>query len=325
RGRPHPGFSRGRRGDGAGIRAVSHLDALGLAEGVRGRRVTARDLVAATLERIRARDGELNCFTAVVAEGALREAEAVDADIGAGKVVGPLAGVPFAVKNLFDVAGLTTLAGSRINAERPRAARDATVVARLRGAGAVLVGALNMDEYAFGFTTENTHYGPTHNPHDPVSAGRNVEPCLPRLADGTGGLRLAVADGHFAAGGEPEVFAAVERVAKALGATRRVTVPEAHRARAAAMIITASEGASLHGDDLKRRPMDFDPLTRDRFLAGALVPGALYVQAQRFRAWYRERVREIFRSVDVLLTPTTPCPAPKIGQETMTLAGVTVQ
>jgi len=59
-------------------------------------------------------------------------------------------------------------------------------------------------------------------------------------------------------------------------------------------------------------------------LAGALVPGALYVQAQRFRAWYRERVREIFQSVDVLLTPTTPCPAPKIGQETMTLAGVTV-
>ena len=146
---------------------MSHLDAIGMAEEVRGRRVTARDLVAATLERIRARDGELNCFTAVVAEGALREAEAVDADIGAGKVVGPLAGVPFAVKNLFDVAGLTTLAGSRINAERPRAARDATVVARLRGAGAVLVGALNMDEYAFGFTTENTHYGPTHNPHDP--------------------------------------------------------------------------------------------------------------------------------------------------------------
>jgi len=90
------------------------------------------------------------------------------------------------------------------------------------------------------------------------------------------------------------------------------------------MIITASEGASLHRDDLKRRPMDFDPMTRDRFLAGALLPGALYIQAQRFRAWYRERVREIFQSVDVLLAPTTPCPAPKIGQETMTLAGVTV-
>jgi AtzE family amidohydrolase len=394
---------------------VSRLDALGMAAEVRGRRVTARELVASTLGRIEARDTELNCFTAVIAESAMREAEAIDADIGTGKVVGPLAGVPFAVKNLFDVAGLTTLAGSKINAERPRAITDATVVARLRGAGAVLVGALNMDEYAFGFTTENTHYGPTHNPHDParvaggssggsgaavgaglvplalgsdtngsirvpaalcgiyglkptygrlsragaalfgisfdhvgplatsvrdlavaydvmqgpdpadpVCARRPVEPCLPRLDDGIGGLRLAVADDHFAAGGEPDVFAAVERVAKALGAARRVTVPEAHRARAAAMIITACEGASLHRNDLKRRPMDFDPLTRDRFLAGALVPGALYVQAQRFRAWYRERVREIFQSVDVVLAPTTPCPAPKIGQETMTLAGVTV-
>ena len=394
---------------------MSLLDAVGMAAEIRERRATARALVGATLARIRARDGELNCFTAVLAERAMREAEAVDAALEAGKTPGPLAGVPFAVKNLFDVAGLTTLAGSKINAERPPAATDATVVARLRGAGAVLVGALNMDEYAFGFTTENTHYGSTHNPHDvsrvaggssggsgaavgaglvpfalgsdtngsirvpaalcgvfglkptygrlsragtalfgisfdhvgpladsvrdlavaydvmqghdaadPVCAERTAEPCLPRLADGSVGLRLAVADGHFAAGGEPEALAAVERVARAVGATRRVTVPEAPRARAAAMIITASEGASLHREDLKRRPMDFDPLTRDRFLAGALLPGALYVQAQRFRAWYRERVREIFQSVDVLLAPTTPCAAPKIGQETMTLAGATV-
>jgi aspartyl-tRNA(Asn)/glutamyl-tRNA(Gln) amidotransferase subunit A len=67
--------------------------------------------------------------------------------------------------------------------------------------------------------------------------------------------------------------------------------------------------------------MDFDPMTRDRFLAGALVPAALYVRAQRFRAWYRERVREIFRDVDVLLAPTTPFPAPLIGQETIAVAG----
>jgi aspartyl-tRNA(Asn)/glutamyl-tRNA(Gln) amidotransferase subunit A len=62
-------------------------------------------------------------------------------------------------------------------------------------------------------------------------------------------------------------------------------------------------------------------MTRDRFLAGALVPAALYVRAQRFRAWYRERVREIFREADVLLAPTTPFPAPRIGQDTITVAG----
>src|SRR6185436_14661022 len=96
---------------------------------------------------------------------------------------GPLAGVPFAVKNLFDIAGVVTLAGSKIHADRPPATRDATAVAALRGAGAILVGALNMDEYAYGFTTENTHYGPTRNPRD-----------LTRVAGGSsGGSGAAVA------------------------------------------------------------------------------------------------------------------------------------
>ncbi len=162
------------------------------------------------------------------------------------------------------------------------------------------------------------------DPEDPVCASRPAEPCGSRLGDGVSGLRIAVLDGHFARGGEPEAFAAVGQVAAALGVSRRVTIPEAHRARAAAMVITASEGANIHLADLKRRPQDFDPLTRDRFLAGALVPAAAYVQAQRFRAWYRARVAELFAEVDVLLAPTTPCPAPRIGQERVLLDGVEV-
>ena len=390
-------------------------DALGVVADVRARRVTARETVLTALARIRARDPGLNCFSTVLEEAALRDAAAVDAALDAGRDPGPLAGAPFAVKNLFDVRGLVTLAGSRINAENGAASRDATVVARLRGAGAVLLGALNMDEYAFGFTTENSHYGPTRNPHDssrvaggssggsaaavagglvpftlgsdtngsirvpaalcgiyglkptygrlsragaalfgisfdhvgplaasvrdlaavydvmqgpdpadPVCADRGVEPCLPMLDEGAEGLRIAVAEGHFASRGEPEVFAAVESVAKALGAVRRVTIEENERARAAATIITASEGASLHMDDLRARPLDFDRMTRDRFLAGALLPAALYVRAQRFRSWYRAQVREIFREVDVLLAPTTPFPAPRIGQDTITVGGVEV-
>ena len=81
--------------------------------------------------------------------------------------LGPLAGVPFAVKNLFDVAGLPTLAGSKINRELAPATRDATLIERLEAAGAVLVGALNMGEYAYDFTGENIHDGPSRNPHDP--------------------------------------------------------------------------------------------------------------------------------------------------------------
>ena len=395
--------------------ALAELDAVGIAEAVRSRRLTARDAVEATLGRIAARDGALNSFTAVLADAARRDADAVDTRVARGEDPGLLAGVPFAVKNLFDVKGLTTLAGSRIHAERPPAARDAAAVAALRRAGAVLVGTLNMDEYAFGFTTENSHYGATRNPHDrervaggssggsgaavgaglvplalgsdtngsirvpaslcgifglkptygrvsragtalfagsfdhvgplsrsardlaaafdalqgpdaadPVASRRPAEPSGRELASGIAGIRFAVADGHFARGGEPEALAAVRTVADSLGARGVVTIPEAHRARAAAMIITSAEGAQLHLADLRTRPDEFDPLTRDRFLAGALIPAAAYVAAQRFRAWYRARVAALFDQIDVILAPTTPYPAPRIGQERITVAGVEV-
>ena len=390
-------------------------DAVGVAAAVRARRLSARDAVEEALTRIAARDRELNCFTAVLGESARRDAAAVDARIAAGEDPGPLAGAPFAVKNLFDVAGLTTLAGSRINADRPPATRDAAPVAALRRAGAVLVGALNMDEYAFGFTTENTHYGPTRNPRDPervaggssggsgaaVAAGlvplalgsdtngsirvpaslcgvfglkptygrisrrgtalfagsfdhvgplarstrdlaaaldamqgpdpadpvasrRAASPTRGEVSRGIAGLRVAVAGEHFARGGEPEVFAAVAEVARALDARGTVSLPEPQRARAAAMVITAAEGGQLHLADLRARPNDFDPMTRDRFLAGALLPAGVYLAAQRFRSWYRARVREIFERVDVLLAPTTPYPAPRIGQDRILVGGVEV-
>jgi aspartyl-tRNA(Asn)/glutamyl-tRNA(Gln) amidotransferase subunit A len=130
-----------------------------------GRR-RATDVLVQTLERIAARNPVLNAFTAVTADRARARAAAIDAAVAAGRPVGPLAGVPFAVKNLIDVAGLPTLAGSRINRERPPAAADATLVTRLEAAGAVLVGALNMGEYAYDFTGENAHDGPSRNPHD---------------------------------------------------------------------------------------------------------------------------------------------------------------
>ena len=87
---------------------------------------------------------------------------------------GPLAGVPFAVKNLIDVAGLPTLAGSKINRDHPPATADAPLIARLEAAGAILVGALNMGEYAYDFTGENAHDGPSRNPHDTDADGRRV-------------------------------------------------------------------------------------------------------------------------------------------------------
>src|SRR6201999_3406238 len=129
--------------------------------------ISAVEVTEAALARIRKREQVLNSFTDVTAERARARAREVDAAIAAGKNAGALAGVPFAVKNLFDVKGLSTRAGSKINRDLPPAARDATLIERMEAAGAVLVGALNMGEYAYDFTGENVHDGPSRNPHDP--------------------------------------------------------------------------------------------------------------------------------------------------------------
>ncbi|MGG6270279.1 AtzE family amidohydrolase [Leptolyngbya sp. AN03gr2] len=387
-------------------------NAVQLAEAIRRQEVTAKAIVFETLERIAALNPVLNCFTTVTDEAAIAQAEAIDRAIASGTDPGALAGVPFAVKDLFDIEGITTRAGSKINAENPPATQDAAAVAALKQAGAICVGALNMDEYAYGFSTENTHYGTTPNPHaldrvaggssggsavavaaglvpltlgsdtngsirvpaslcgvfgfkptygrlsrsgavlfsesldhigpfarsvqeialaydslqqaggsDPAHTDRAPEPCSPQLNQGIGGLRIAIADGYFAEGALPEAIAAVQQVAKALNVTRTVSLPESHRARAAALTITACEGAQRHLHNLRTRPQDFDPRTRDRFLSGAFLPASWYIQAQQFRQWYRDQVRQIFQDVDLILAPATPYYAPLIEQNLIEING----
>jgi 1-carboxybiuret hydrolase len=148
-------------------------------------RTSALAVVEATFTRIRGRDPLLNSFTALTEQRARARAQALDEARARGEPLPPLAGVPFAVKNLFDIAGLPTLAGSKINRDAPPAPRDATLIERLEAAGAVLVGALNMGEYAYDFTGENVHDGPSRNPHD-----------LNRMTGGSsGGSAAAVAGG----------------------------------------------------------------------------------------------------------------------------------
>ena len=122
-----------------------------LAAEVTAGRLKALEIVEVTLAGIRARDPLLNSFTAVTEQRARGHARALDEARASGKPLGPLAGVPFAVKNLFDIAGLPTIAGSKINREKEPARRDAALIERLEHAGAVLVGALNMGEYAYEF------------------------------------------------------------------------------------------------------------------------------------------------------------------------------
>jgi len=394
------------------VSAVVLETASAIAAAVRAGEITASAITETALERIAACHERLNAFTTVTAARARAEAAAVDAAIAAGRDPGPLAGVPYAVKNLFDLAGVVTIAGSKILREAPPAAADATAVARLRDAGAVCLGAVNMGEFAYDFVTENAHAGPTRNPRDlgrsaggssggsaaavaaglvplslgtdtngsirvpssfcgiwglkptfgrlsragtfpfvssldhigplarsvgdlalaydtmqgwdardPVCANRAAEPALPGLDDGVAGLRVAVLGGYFAAGGDPAVHDAVEKVAGALGAKDRIELPVVEHARAAAFVITATEGGRLHLDRLRSAPADFDPAVRDRLIAGAMTPSAWYLQAQRFRGWWRNAVLPVFRDVDVLIAPATPVAATRLGQETMTVGG----
>src|SRR5215468_1873415 len=393
---------------------IDHAEAsaLDIASAVATGEVTASAVIEAALARIAAHNPTLNAFTDVAAERARARAAAIDARRAKGDPVGALAGVPFGVKNLFDVKGLPTRAGSKINSERPPAERDSPLIERLEAAGAVLVGALNMGEYAYDFTGENVHDGPSRNPHDParmtggssggsggavagrlvpltlgsdtngsirvpsslcgvfglkptygrltrarsfpfvrsldhlgpfarsaadlaacydamqgpaagdpVCAERPAKPAVPALADALGGLRIATAGGYFHRGLSPEGHSALAAVAAALGATREIEWPEAARARAAAYVITCTEGAALHMERLRTRPQDFDPAVRDRLIVGAMVPAVAVAQAQKFRRWYRDRVLALFEEVDAVLLPATPCTAPRIGQQTFKLDG----
>jgi len=274
---------------------------------------------------------------------------------------------------------------------------------------------LNMDAYAYGFTTENTHYGATRNPHDlarsaggssggsgaavaagmvplalgsdtngsirvpaslcgifglkatfgrvsragslpfvsdldhvgplatctddlalaydaiagpdardPVCSTRTAPPLTPELAAGTAGLRIAVAAGYFERPLAPEARAAVAGAASALDIRRQIELPHADRARAAAFILTASAAGSLYLPALRTRAGDFEPLSRDRLLAGALIPAAWVHAAQRFRRWYHDRVLALFDLVDAIIAPATPCSAPALGAETMSIDGATM-
>ena len=161
--------------------------ALAIAADVRSGRRTARDVLEEHLARVAEREPELNAFNLVLADAARRRADEVDAQVASGQDPGPLAGVPVALKDNLCTRGVPTTCSSRI-LEGWRPPYDATVVTRLREAGAVVVGKTNLDEFAMGSSTENSAFGPTRNPHDPS-----------RVPGGSsGGSAAAVASGMAA-------------------------------------------------------------------------------------------------------------------------------
>ncbi|UFH48932.1 AtzE family amidohydrolase [Pseudomonas sp. KNUC1026] len=370
--------------------------------------ITAGEIAIHTLAAITEQNKALNAWTKFTMQRLFEEAHALDNAIGKRRPLPPLAGVPYAVKNLFDVAGQVTVAGARLFETRPPAERDAWAVRQLSANGGLLTGLLNMDAYAYGFTTENTHYGATRNPHDtdriaggssggsaaavaaklvnftlgsdtngsirvPASlcgvfglkptfgrlsragthpfvgsldhigpmarrasdlayvydvlqgldpddafqADQPVGHTVPELARGAEGLRVGVLGGYFQQWCDENAREAVARVAKALQANEEVLMADAELARTAAFIISASEGGNQYLPALRATPELFEPLSRERLLAGAMIPAAWYVQAQRMRRHFQQQVLPLFDTFDVLIAPSTPTTATLIGQETM--------
>jgi len=387
----------------------------GIAASVRSGDISATDLINQCLGNIGLKNKRVNAFTMTLEQRAQEKASQVDQEIKRGMDPGPLAGVPFAVKNLFDVEGVITRAGAKITETDFPAGADATLVARLESAGAVLVGALNMGEFAYDFTGENIHDGACRNPWDtdrmaggsssgsgsalaaglvPLTLGTDTNGSIrvPSSFCGTMGLKptygrlprtgiypfcdsldhvgpmarsvtdlalvydvlqgfcagdhacvnrpvqpvgelqcdisrlsIGMAKGYFHVDG----FDAANRIMRSASAAlstlgakvEDVEVPLVREGRSAAFLITNAESSALHRQRLLERADDFDPDTRDRFLAGSLLPAGWYVRAQALRQLYATKVAELFREIDVLIAPATPCYAPEIGSKILKVGG----
>ncbi|WNN45232.1 AtzE family amidohydrolase [Winslowiella toletana] len=374
--------------------------------------LSAREIAQHTLSAIEQHNPALNAWTEITADRMWQEADVIDRQRRNGQPLPPLAAVPYAVKNLFDVAGYSTLAGASLFRDRPAAREDAWAVNKLAQSGAMLSGMLNMDAYAYGFTTENSHYGATRNPRDltriaggssggsaaavaaglvhfslgtdtngsirvPASlcgvlglkptfgrlsrsgshpfvasldhigpfarstadlaliydalqghdsadafqANQPPQPTLAALNKGQDGLRCGVLGGYFQQWCNDDARSAVATAARALNASDEVTFADAEIARSSAFLISASEGGNHYLPALRATPERFEPLSRERLLAGAMIPAAWYIQAQRFRRHFQQQVLPLFAQFDVLIAPATPCSATTIGQETMHING----
>jgi aspartyl-tRNA(Asn)/glutamyl-tRNA(Gln) amidotransferase subunit A len=387
---------------------LSRMTARTIAAAVRRRELTAVAVTQAALGRIDQLNAALHAFITVTRDEAMAAAEQVDRKVAAGQgETLPMAGVPLAIKDSFWTKGVRTTGGTKVLAGFVPA-EDATVVARLRGAGCVLVGKSSMHEMAYGFTSRNPHYGDCRNPwdleripggssggngaalatamvlaavggdtggsnrqpaalcgvvgvkvtygrvsrhggiplswsmdtvgpmartvadaaallqvmagydpKDPTTRRDTVPDYLGALAGGLKGLRVGVPHDQFLALMEPDVGAAIQDalgVLKQAGATLvDVRFPPLDPVVAAHRAIIFSEAAAAHEELIRTRAGEFSDEVRPLLQAGLFLTATQYLAAQQARRKTIAAYRALWRSFDVLVTPTSPIAAPAIG------------
>jgi aspartyl-tRNA(Asn)/glutamyl-tRNA(Gln) amidotransferase subunit A len=379
-----------------------------LAPRLKRREISPVEVTRACLERIERLNPALNAFITVMAESALSEARSAESEIGRGEWRGPLHGVPVALKDLIDTAGVRTTAASALYKDRVPE-YDAEVVRRLRQAGAVIIGKNNLHEFAYGGSSLVSYFGEVHNPWDAgriaggssggsaaaVAAGlacaaigtdtagsirepaalcgcvgikptygrvssRGVIPLSPSL-DHVGPLTATVADAaivlqaiagcdaaDITSSNSPvadyvgclredakQLRVGVLReyffddldaeVAAALGQALRDIAPLAAEVKEVRLkdlnldvptdrTLQATESYAVHAEDVARSPELYQPETLRRIRSGENATAAAYIQRRRELEEARRRIVSIFADVDVLVTPTTPMPAPAIAE-----------
>jgi aspartyl-tRNA(Asn)/glutamyl-tRNA(Gln) amidotransferase subunit A len=382
---------------------VASLSLSAASELVRARKVSPVELTKICLARIEQLNPILNAFITVTASQALADARAAESEIAKGRRRGPLDGIPIALKDLFDTAGVKTTAASAIFADRvPN--EDADVVRRLKAAGAIILGKLNMQEFAYGDTSAQSHFGPVRNPWNPnliaggssggsaaaVAAGL----CYGALGSDTGGsirqpaaycgivglkptyglvstrgvvplswsldhvgpmcrtvadaaallqviagydpldtnslsgtppayanamrrdvsrLRLGIPRSPFYDNLDPEIEQAIDA---ALPVLRRLTasVRDVELPRYSTLPVAGAEAYAFHAPYFTKTPELYQPVTRRRLEAGSMVTASAYVTGKRELDRLRRAVGEVFATVDLLVTPTTPIPPVTVQQ-----------
>ena len=373
-----------------------------LAPLLRQKKISPVELAQKCLERIEKQNPALNAFITVTTEQALAAARAAEAEIARGEWRGPLHGIPIALKDLIDTAGVRTTAASERHKDRVPT-EDAEVVRRLKQAGAIIVGKNNLHEFAYGGSSLVSYFGDVHNPRDParigggssggsaaaVAAGlclaaigtdtagsirepaslcgcvglkptygrvssRGVIPLalsldhvgpfattvadaaivlqaiagydtadittpnvpvadyISPLREGAKSLHVGVPRNYFYEDLDAEVAAAVEQalaVIKTLVAEVREVKLDVPTDRTLQM----AEAYAYHKQSANETPKLYQPETLRRILAGAEISAADYIQRRLELEQARRSIADTFANIDLLVTPTTPMPAPAIA------------